>query len=92
MGTDFYLPGCSNPITTGVALENQMNYLIALRKENQEKRVVGIMWQELPCAPFYLNRPTVAPGETPAWLLGARWPKELLWSSGAQLQRDADFC
>ena len=48
VGTDFYLPVCSNPITTGVALENQMSYLIALRKENQEKRVVGIMWQELP--------------------------------------------
>lgn len=69
-----------------------MIYLIALSKENQEKRVAGVTWQELPCAPLYLNRPTVAPGETPARLPGARSPKELLWCSGTQLQRDADFC
>ena len=50
------------------------------------------MWQELPCAPLYLNRPTATPGETPAQLLEACWRKELLWCAGAQLQRDADFC
>ena len=48
-----------------------MSYLIALRKENQEKRVAGVTWQELPCAPLYLNRPTVAPGETPAPVAGS---------------------
>lgn len=50
------------------------------------------MWQELPCAPLYLNRPTATPGETPAQSPVACWRKELLWCAEAQLQRDADFC